>query len=144
MQASRLGALPESRIRFSETERVDYFYISSLSSKTLIFKGMLTTWQVELYYPDLADEDMESAIAFTHSRFSTNTFPSWDRAHPYRYIIHNGEINTLRGNINWMHSRQAILESDLYGEDIKKIFPIIVFVIYFPSSFFKARFEWAF
>ena len=117
--------LAESRIRFSETDREDYFYISSLSSKTLIFKGMLTTWQVELYYPELADEDMESAIAFTHSRFSTNTFPSWDRAHPYRYIIHNGEINTLRGNINWMHSRQAIIESGLYGEDIEKLFPII-------------------
>ncbi|MGI9535347.1 MAG: glutamate synthase large subunit, partial [Thermodesulfobacteriota bacterium] len=75
--------------------------------------------------PDLRDESMDSAIALAHSRFSTNTFPSWDRAHPYHYIIHNGEINTLRGNINWMHSRQSLLDSGLYGDDLKKIFPII-------------------
>ncbi len=86
---------------------------------------MLTTWQVELYYPDLSDPDMQSAIALVHSRFSTNTFPSWDRSHPYRYIIHNGEINTLRGNINWMHAREAMLETDLFGPDLEKIFPII-------------------
>jgi glutamate synthase (NADPH/NADH) large chain len=68
---------------------------------------------------------MESALALVHSRFSTNTFPSWERAHPYRYIAHNGEINTLRGNINWMHARQALFESELFGDDIKKILPII-------------------
>ncbi len=115
----------ENQIRFSDTKGGEYFYISSISAKTIVYKGMLTTWQVELYYPDLGDEDFESALALTHSRFSTNTFPSWDRAHPYHYVIHNGEINTLRGNINWMHSRQAVLESGLYGDDLEKIFPII-------------------
>jgi len=115
----------ENQIRFSDTKGGEYFYISSFSSKTIVYKGMLTTWQVELYYPELSDEDFDSALALTHSRFSTNTFPSWDRAHPYHYVIHNGEINTLRGNINWMHSRQAVIESDLYGDDLEKIFPII-------------------
>ena len=113
----------ESEIRLSGAD--DYFYVSSLSCRTVVYKGMLTTWQLELYFPDLANELMESSIALVHSRFSTNTFPSWDRAHPYRYVIHNGEINTLRGNINWMRSRQAVLESGLYGNDIEKIFPVI-------------------
>ncbi len=103
----------------------EYFYMPSLSYKTIVYKGMLTTWQLDLFFPDLDDDLMESAIALVHSRFSTNTFPSWDRAHPYRYVIHNGEINTLRGNINWMHSRQSILESEFYGNDINKIFPVI-------------------
>ena len=89
----------------------------------MIYKGMLMPDQVEPFYPDLADPPMETAIALVHSRFSTNTFPSWDRAHPYRYIAHNGEINTLRGNINWMHARQALLESDLFGDDIKEAVP---------------------
>ncbi|MFQ5787332.1 MAG: glutamate synthase central domain-containing protein, partial [Thermodesulfobacteriota bacterium] len=115
----------ENEIRFSGMQGGEYFYLTGLSYKTLIYKGMLTTWQLEEYYPDLSDGEMEAAIAVVHSRFSTNTFPSWDRSHPYRYIIHNGEINTLRGNLNWMHSRQAMLESDLFGEDIKKIMPII-------------------
>jgi len=115
----------ENQIRFSETKGGEYFYVSSFSSKTIVYKGMLTTWQLELYYPELGDEDFDSALALTHSRFSTNTFPSWDRAHPYHYVIHNGEINTLRGNINWMHSRQAVLDSELYGDDLEKIFPII-------------------
>jgi glutamate synthase (ferredoxin) len=103
----------------------EYFYIASLSYKTLVYKGMLLTEQVQEYYPDLANPAMETALALVHSRFSTNTFPSWERAHPYRYLAHNGEINTLRGNINWMHARQAMFESDLFGEDIKKILPII-------------------
>ena len=115
----------ENQIRFSETKGGEYFYVSSFSSKTIVYKGMLTTWQLELYYPELGDEDFDSALALSHSRFSTNTFPSWDRAHPYHYVIHNGEINTLRGNINWMHSRQAVLDSELYGDDLEKIFPII-------------------
>src|SRR5205085_8180437 len=85
----------------------------------------LLTEQVENYYPDLANPAMETALALVHSRFSTNTFPSWERAHPYRYVAHNGEINTLRGNINWMRARQAMFESDLFGDDIKKILPII-------------------
>ncbi len=103
----------------------DFWFVSSLSCRTLIYKGMLMPVQVAQYFPDLCDPDMESALALVHSRFSTNTFPSWERSHPYRYIAHNGEINTLRGNVNWMHARQALLESDLFGEDIKKILPII-------------------
>jgi len=115
----------ENEIRFADIKGGNYFYIASLSYKTIVYKGMLTTWQVNKYFPDLNDESMETSIALIHSRFSTNTFPSWDRAHPYHYIIHNGEINTLRGNINWMHSRQSLLQSDLYGDELKKIFPII-------------------
>ncbi len=113
----------ESLIRNSGLDR--YFYMPSLSHRTIVYKGMLTTWQLDLFFPDLQNGLMESAIALVHSRFSTNTFPSWDRAHPYRYVIHNGEINTLRGNINWMYSRQAVLESEFYGDDIDKIFPVV-------------------
>ncbi len=102
-----------------------YWYVASLSHKTLVYKGMLLTEQISQYYPDLKDPLTESALALVHSRFSTNTFPSWNRAHPYRYLAHNGEINTLRGNINWMHARQAMFESELFGSDIKKILPII-------------------
>ncbi|AFZ17304.1 glutamate synthase large subunit [Allocoleopsis franciscana] len=102
-----------------------YWYPSSLSCRTIVYKGMLMPVQVGLYYPDLQDPDMESALGLVHSRFSTNTFPSWERSHPYRYIAHNGEINTLRGNINWMHARQSLFESELFGEDMKKIQPVI-------------------
>ncbi|MFH1569846.1 MAG: glutamate synthase large subunit [Gemmatimonadota bacterium] len=103
----------------------DAFYLASLSHRTLVYKGMLTPEQVPAYFPDLCDPRTESAIALVHSRFSTNTFPSWERAHPYRYLIHNGEINTLRGNINWMHTREAMLQSELFGDDIRKLFPVI-------------------
>ncbi len=101
------------------------FYVSSLSCKTIVYKGMLMSEQLQAFYPDLADPAMETALALVHSRFSTNTFPSWDRAHPYRYMIHNGEINTLRGNVNWMQARQAMFESALFGEDLPKVLPII-------------------
>src|SRR3989475_3849228 len=101
------------------------FYIPSLSSKTLIYKGMLTADQLEPTFADLADPDLESALALVHQRFSTNTFPSWPLAHPYRYIAHNGEINTLRGNINWMRAREGLLRSDLLGDDLKKMLPVI-------------------
>ncbi len=101
------------------------WYCASLSCRTMIYKGMLMPEQVDRYYPDLRDPDMDSALALVHSRFSTNTFPSWERSHPYRYIAHNGEINTLRGNVNWMQARQALLESELFGEDIQKIAPIV-------------------
>ncbi len=101
------------------------FYVPSLSSKTMIYKGMLTANQIAPMFPDLADPDVESALALVHQRFSTNTFPSWPLAHPYRYVAHNGEINTLRGNINWMKAREALLESDVLGDDLKKILPII-------------------
>src|SRR2546421_1207033 len=102
-----------------------YWYVASLSYKTLAYKGMLLTEQVTRFYPDLNDPLMESALALVHSRFSTNTFPSWNRAHPYRYLAHNGEINTLRGNINWMHAREAMFQSELFGDDINKILPVI-------------------
>jgi glutamate synthase (ferredoxin) len=109
-------------IRTAEID--EYWYCPSLSSRTLVYKGMLMPEQVGAYFLDLQDPDMESALALVHSRFSTNTFPSWERSHPYRYIAHNGEINTLRGNINWMKARQSLLESPLF-EDVKKLFPIV-------------------
>ena len=112
-------------IRYARVKGGDFFYIASLSCKTMVYKGMLLTEQLSEYYPDLVNPAMESALALVHSRFSTNTFPSWHRSHPYRYMAHNGEINTLRGNINWMHARQEMFESDLFGDDIKKILPII-------------------
>src|SRR5438477_50525 len=99
-------------------------YIPSLSSNTLIYKGMLSADQIESMYPDLLDPDMESALALVHQRFSTNTFPSWPLAHPYRYVAHNGEINTLRGNINWMRAREALCRSDVLGDDLAKVLPV--------------------
>src|SRR5574341_1432869 len=101
------------------------FYVPSLSWKTVVYKGMLNAPQLREYYLDLADEAVSSAIALVHARFSTNTFPSWSRAHPYRYISHNGEINTLRGNINWMHARQREMGSQLFGDDLRKILTVI-------------------
>jgi glutamate synthase domain-containing protein 2/glutamate synthase domain-containing protein 1/glutamate synthase domain-containing protein 3 len=102
-----------------------FFYIVSLSCNTLIYKGMLTASQIETMFPDLMDPDVESALALVHQRFSTNTFPSWPLAHPYRYIAHNGEINTLTGNINWMRAREGLLRSDVLGDDLKKVLPVI-------------------
>ena len=114
-----------TEIRTSTLEGAASWYISSLSHKTLVYKGMLTTMQLAPYFPDLSDPLMESALALVHSRFSTNTFPSWDRAHPYRYIAHNGEINTVRGNANWMRAREALFQSAAFGDDMRKILPII-------------------
>jgi glutamate synthase (ferredoxin) len=101
------------------------FYVASLSSRTIVYKGMLTTNQLATFYPDLGDPAVESALALVHSRFSTNTFPSWARAHPYRFIAHNGEINTLRGNINWMYARESKFKSDAFGSDLAKVLPVI-------------------
>jgi glutamate synthase (ferredoxin) len=101
------------------------FYVVSLSSRTLIYKGMLAADQIQPTFPELRDPDVESALALVHQRFSTNTFPSWPLAHPYRYIAHNGEINTLRGNINWMRAREGLLRSDLFGADLQKILPVV-------------------
>jgi glutamate synthase (ferredoxin) len=115
----------ENAIRYSGNKSTADFYVCSLSYKTLVYKGMLMSEQVEEYFPDLTDPAMETALALVHSRFSTNTFPSWPRAHPYRYLAHNGEINTLRGNVNWMRARQALLESELFGAELKKLLPII-------------------
>jgi glutamate synthase (ferredoxin) len=100
------------------------FYIASLSARTITYKGMLSADQLDPYFPDLAEPDFESALAVVHSRFSTNTFPSWDRAHPYRYIAHNGEINTLRGNVNAIRSREAFMACPNLADDITKIFPV--------------------
>ncbi len=101
------------------------FYICSLSTKVIIYKGMLTSGQVIPYYPDLSDPDFTTHLAMVHSRFSTNTFPSWDRAQPCRFMSHNGEINTLRGNINWMRAREGVVDSDLFGEELSKLFPVV-------------------
>jgi len=101
------------------------FYVNSLSTKTLIYKGQLLAHQIPTFFPDLKDSDMISAIALIHQRYSTNTFPSWDRAQPFRFLAHNGEINTLRGNVNWMNAREGVLYSELLGDDMEKLFPII-------------------
>jgi glutamate synthase (ferredoxin) len=103
----------------------DYHYVTGLSSRTMIYKGMLTPCQLATYFPDFHDPDFESALALMHTRFSTNTFPSWSRAHPNRFIAHNGEINTVMGNANMMKAREAQCESALYGEEISKIMPVI-------------------
>jgi glutamate synthase (ferredoxin) len=112
------------RLPISDADR-KLFYVVSLSANTLIYKGMLTAGQIETMFPDLVDPDLESALALVHQRFSTNTFPSWPLAHPYRFIAHNGEINTLTGNINWMRAREGLLQSDLLGDDLKKMLPVI-------------------
>jgi glutamate synthase (NADPH) large chain len=101
------------------------FYICVCSANRLVYKGMLTAPQLRKYYPDLEEPDFESALAMVHSRFSTNTFPSWSLAHPFRYLSHNGEINTLRGNRNWMRARYASLQSEVFGEELKQMFPIL-------------------
>jgi glutamate synthase (NADPH) large chain len=117
--------LVEKAVSRSALPQRGHFYVPSLSHRTIVYKGMLNAGQLVSFYPDLADPAFASAIAMVHSRFSTNTFPSWSRAHPYRYISHNGEINTLRGNINWMHARQSMMQSKLFGDDLKKILTII-------------------
>ncbi|MGA2547795.1 MAG: glutamate synthase large subunit [Rectinemataceae bacterium] len=115
----------EKSIEDRDESATDYFYFSSLSCKTIVYKGMFTSEQVEPFYLDLSHPSFESALSVVHSRFSTNTFPSWERAHPYRYLIHNGEINTLRGNVNWMHARESMIRTDLFGPDVSSIMPII-------------------
>jgi len=113
----------EQEIRYAGTGG-DSFYIPSLSCRTIVYKGMLLPEQMS-FYADLYDADVESALALVHSRFSTNTFPSWERAHPYRYLIHNGEINTLRGNVNWMYARQSTFISEAFGDDLPKVLPVV-------------------
>lgn len=115
----------ELAIRYGGAQEGDTFYVSSLSCRKIVYKGMLTTVQVGQFYLDLQDSRVETAIALLHSRFSTNTFPSWERAHPYRFMIHNGEINTLRGNVNWMHARQSLFQNELFGSDLEKVKPVI-------------------
>ncbi len=115
----------EQAIRYSGMAGGDQFYVCSMSYKTLVYKGMLTSRQVGAYFPDLSDPDIETAMVMVHSRFSTNTFPSWDRAHPNRMLAHNGEINTLRGNVNWLNSQQTKFHSDRFGNDLQKVLPVI-------------------
>jgi glutamate synthase domain-containing protein 2/glutamate synthase domain-containing protein 3 len=117
--------LAEREIAESDVQDKEFFYIPSLSARTIVYKGLLLAPQIENFYAELSDPDVMSALCLVHQRFSTNTFPSWQLAHPYRYVAHNGEINTLKGNVNWMHARQSILESPLFGDDIKKLFPIV-------------------
>ncbi|MBF0184992.1 MAG: glutamate synthase large subunit [Magnetococcales bacterium] len=114
------------------------FHIASMSARTLLYKGMFLADQVSAYYPDLSEPAMVSAFAMVHQRYSTNTFPTWDLAHPFRMICHNGEINTLRGNINWMHARESVLDSPLFGEGIKRLFPIVPEGISDSASFDRA------
>ncbi len=111
--------------RVAEKAFENRMYIASLSSRTLVYKGMLISYQLAYFYPDLADERMASAFVLVHSRFSTNTFPSWELAHPYRMIAHNGEINTLQGNVNWMRARESQMASELFGEDLAKVLPVV-------------------
>ncbi len=117
--------LAEKQVRKSDIPERDLFYVVSLSARTLVYKGMLTAEQLDSFFPDLSELSVVSALALVHSRFSTNTFPSWSRAHPYRMIAHNGEINTLRGNVNWMGARESMLASPLFGDDIKHLHPVV-------------------
>ncbi len=112
------------------------FYLPSLSSRTIVYKGLLLAPQIANFYKELSDPELMSAMCLVHQRFSTNTFPTWQLAHPFRFVAHNGEINTMRGNVNWMHARQSILESPLFGDDLKKLFPIIQ-----PSGSDSAAFD---
>ncbi|WP_037354465.1 glutamate synthase large subunit [Amycolatopsis orientalis] len=128
---NNLDGLALERAAFCVRKRAEHelaeddVYFPSLSSRTIVYKGMLTEPQVEKFFLDLTDERVTSAIGLVHSRFSTNTFPSWPLAHPYRYVAHNGEINTLKGNRNWMDAREALLETDLIPGDLKRIYPVI-------------------
>ncbi|PUU95484.1 glutamate synthase large subunit [Halanaerobium sp.] len=124
----------ENKIRNSEYRGELYF--ASLSSRTLVYKGMLTPEQLEGFFPDLSQPELKTAIALVHSRFSTNTFPSWERAHPNRYLIHNGEINTMLGNQNWMRAREGMFESDIFSDDLKELLPVIA-----PEGSDSARFD---
>lgn len=117
--------LAEKEIRDSALTQKNYFYVSSLSTRVMIYKGMFTPRQLGEYFHDLNNEEFKSAIALVHSRFSTNTFPTWDLAQPFRYIAHNGEINTIKGNRLWMKTRESLLKTGLFGKDLLKLFPVI-------------------
>ncbi|MCW2820262.1 MAG: gltB, partial [Marmoricola sp.] len=127
-KGSRLVGMGLERLAFCLRKRAEHetdVYFPSLSSRTIAYKGMLTTDQLDHVFPDLVDERVESSIAVVHSRFSTNTFPSWPLSHPFRFIAHNGEINTVMGNRNWMRAREALLESDLIPGDLDRLYPIV-------------------
>ena len=120
-----IGKRAEREIRYQAPQPDRYFYFASLSARTICYKGMLTPDQVSEFYLELKDVDMKTAIALVHSRFSTNTFPSWERAHPNRFLVHNGEINTIRGNVNWEKAREKMFVSREFGEDLQKVIPVI-------------------
>src|SRR5437879_5869127 len=113
----------ESEIAESDIRDKGFFYVPSLSSRTIVYKGLMLAPQIARFYGELSDPQTASALCLVHQRFSTNTFPTWQFAHPYRYLCHNGEINTLRGSVNWMHARQAVLASPYFPE-MKKLFPV--------------------
>jgi len=126
----------EKAIADSDIAQRDFFYACSFSSRTIVYKGMFLAYQLKEYYPDLSDTDFSSAIALVHQRYSTNTFPTWSLAQPFRFIAHNGEINTLRGNANWVHARESMFGSSYFGDDIEKLKPIIQ-----PSGSDSAAFD---
>ena len=122
----RVRRRTENEIAASDIEDKETFYVPSCSCRTIIYKGLMLAPQIEKFYFELANPLVTSALALIHQRFSTNTFPSWKLAHPYRYVAHNGEINTIRGNISWMNARQSVLRSPLYGDKIDQLYPVIV------------------
>ncbi|MGL4738314.1 MAG: glutamate synthase large subunit [Cellulosilyticaceae bacterium] len=129
----------EQAVRLSHMHNKGYFYIPSLSSQTIVYKGLLLAEQIGYFYKDLRDPRFTSALALVHQRYSTNTFPTWDLAQPFRYIAHNGEINTIQGNRNWMHAREGVLRSQVFGKEIRKLFPILA-----PNCSDSATFDNAF
>jgi len=116
----------ESDILETDLSEKHFFYVPSMSSRLIVYKGLLLAPQIPDFYKELRDPETRSSLSMVHQRFSTNTFPSWKLAHPYRYVCHNGEINTVRGNVNWMNARESTLKSDLFGDDISKVFPVIL------------------
>jgi len=122
----RLRRRAENEIAESEIEDKEFFYIPSLSCRTIIYKGLMLAPQIDKFYAELADPLVTSALCLVHQRFSTNTFPSWKLAHPYRYIAHNGEINTIKGNVSWMNARQSVFWSDLHSDKIESLYPVII------------------
>src|SRR5262249_45722688 len=115
----------ETEVAETDIREKDFFYLPSISTRVIIYKGLLLAPQMDDFYKELRDPEARSSFAMVHQGFSTNTFPTWQLAHPYRMICHNGEINTVRGNVNWMNARESVLKSNLFGDDIEKIFPVI-------------------
>ncbi len=115
----------EAEVAQTDIREKDFFYVPSLSTRLIVYKGLLLAPQISEFYKELSDPDTRSALCMVHQRFSTNTFPTWQLAHPYRMICHNGEINTVKGNVNWMHARESVLRSNLFGENLEKLFPVI-------------------
>jgi glutamate synthase domain-containing protein 2/glutamate synthase domain-containing protein 1/glutamate synthase domain-containing protein 3 len=122
----RVRRRTENEMTLSEIEGKEDFYVPSLSCRTIVYKGLMLAPQIEKFYFELANPLVTSALCLVHQRFSTNTFPSWKLAHPYRYVAHNGEINTIRGNVSWMNARQSVLDNPLHGDQIEKLYPVIV------------------